>query len=433
MLHVLSVLANVIKSHQTLLHNMTPWTHIDQKVYKILNQLILKSKCVHAHHQFVLHHEFVLHHKDVLATHQKSVKVSSALMAVLISIFFCFLFACQSDSKEFKQTSDLNSETTQSTALGVASSNLLVSDLHHNNTTHVEVIQLTVADKIRQHKPIGVAPVFQDSIGVLWGFVHIKTSGSIHLSLRWWYQDQLKAEFPLLYTQASTLPKWNSLFIQPSDQGQWAIDIYDEQQNKVLARHEFEISNQVEQKSSARNSQFMPSKKVLDHISQAMVVIPPKEITSTSNHKNNTAKSKITVQLKSSDPITDNLQKESKDHIETNQIENAPLIVERLIIARSIRARRPIDISQSFSTDAGRVWGYIEVNNPTHSDWVWMEWWHKEQRKSRLRIRVGQSKRWRTWSWQRLHPWDAGTWEVRVLNANHKVIKRTHFMVNHTL
>lgn len=428
MLHVLSALANVIKSHQTVLHNMILWTHIDQKVYKILDQLILKSKRVHAHHRFTLLC------KDIFGTHQKSVKKPSILMTILMYIFFGLLLACQSESKESKQafTSDLTSERTQSTSLDAADSALLVSDLNHN-TTHVDIIQLTVADKIRQHKPIGVAPVFQDSIGVLWGFVHIKTSGSINLSLRWWYQDQLKAEFPLSYTQASTLPKWNSLFIQPSDQGQWAIDIYDEQQNKVLARHEFKILNQATQKPKAQERHSIPSKKVLDHISKTMVVIPPNEITSTSNHKASSVNSGITTQHTASDPTTGHVQKESQEDLKKSQVQNAPLIVERLIIAHSIRARRPIGISQSFSTDAGRVWGYIEVNNPAHSDWVWMEWWHKEQRKSRLRIRVGQSKRWRTWSWQRLHPWDAGTWEVRVLNATHKVIKRTHFMVNHTL
>ena len=67
------------------------------------------------------------------------------------------------------------------------------------------------------------------------------------------------------------------------------------------------------------------------------------------------------------------------------------------------------------------------LERPSH---VWMEWRREDELRSKLKIRVGVSKRWRTWSWQRLTFNDVGRWEVRVISAEGDTLSQTHFLID---
>ena len=108
------------------------------------------------------------------------------------------------------------------------------------------------------------------------------------------------------------------------------------------------------------------------------------------------------------------------------------LKIKRLEVARAVKRRRPLGIGTRFTLDDERLWGYIEVINPEHPQHVWMEWFRDDQLRSRLKVRVGVSRTWRTWSWQRLSRYDAGRWRLKVTSPSGELLAQTHFIVGAT-
>ena len=108
---------------------------------------------------------------------------------------------------------------------------------------------------------------------------------------------------------------------------------------------------------------------------------------------------------------------------------NQSFLVSRFEIARTIKRRRPLGTGSRFSLADERLWGYIEVSNSEGPKFVWMEWYRGKNLRSRLKVRVGISKRWRTWSWQRLSKRDQGQWSVKVLSDAGRLLAQTHFSV----
>jgi len=240
------------------------------------------------------------------------------------------------------------------------------------------------------------------------------------------------------------------VIIQPTDIGQWSVEVFDPLTQQLLKKHTFEIlsstavSEPTESESPtlrpllAKNHQRDPKEtRSLDALPQPPVT--PKTHTAAQIEaqqlKKTTKKTDAKIQrdrkLKSETyPPKMNTRTRSPNPLVLHRGEGlSPLKVNRLSIAKEVRHRRPLGVSSRFSSQVERIWGYIEVQNEAERQWVWMEWWHNDQRRSRLRVRIGQSKRWRTWSWQRMRPRDVGLWEVKVLSSTLEELARTQFLI----
>ena len=317
------------------------------------------------------------------------------------------------------------------------------------------VQELLIATEVRHRRPLGVGTRFMSSVGSLWSMAFVRNDGGERtLQMRWWRGDDLKGTFDFSVGRGLRWKEWSNVIIQPTDIGQWSVEVFDPLTQQLLKRHTFEIfsSAGVSESTESRSPTLQPlvvrdhqrdqeTTRSLDALTQPTLV--PKTYTAAQAEvKAEAQQLQKTIEeaekirrrdqkLKSA-PYSPklNMRTRSSDTLaQHSEAEISPLKVNRLSIAREVRHRRPLGVSSRFSSQVERIWGYIEVQNEAEHQWVWMEWWHDDQRRSRLRVRIGQSKRWRTWSWQRMRPRDIGLWEVKVLSSTLEELARAQFLI----
>jgi hypothetical protein len=110
---------------------------------------------------------------------------------------------------------------------------------------------------------------------------------------------------------------------------------------------------------------------------------------------------------------------------------SAPLSVARLVLAHDVDKREPVRPSESFvrgQTD--QIVAFVDVRNPESAnsavDVIFVRPDGRER--AAIRLRVGESPRWRTWAITRLAT-EAGQWGVVVRDAKGKELARTTFEV----
>lgn len=110
---------------------------------------------------------------------------------------------------------------------------------------------------------------------------------------------------------------------------------------------------------------------------------------------------------------------------------DADLYVKRLVLARGVDQREPVQPATTFAKSQGkRIYAFVEVGNrgDTASE-IFVSFKRKGgQDMGRIRLRVGASPRWRTWAYTELAS-DTGEWEAVVRNARGEVIGTQTFVV----
>ena len=260
----------------------------------------------------------------------------------------------------------------------------------------VEVERLSVARDVKQRRVIGVGEHFPHNIGSIWSLAEVYAfNGTAELEMRWWRGEQMVSVSPFLVSEGLRWREWSKLNIKPSESGSWRVEVYQPSLKRILMSQKFQIEDPL-LKPRVLNSDGAIK---LDHEG---------------------------IGSESEDSTIEHSQ--SKDLNDSLSVPNLP-VINRFKIARQIKRRRPIDTSSRFSLSDERLWGYIEVSNLESPSHVWMEWYHEESLRSKLKVRVGVSKRWRTWSWQRLSSHDKGQWSVKVYSMNRDLIAETYFTV----
>ena len=87
-------------------------------------------------------------------------------------------------------------------------------------------------------------------------------------------------------------------------------------------------------------------------------------------------------------------------------------------IATDVADREPVGAAEAFTVGVDRVWAWIKVKNDGAPTFVTMVWRKGDEIAFRLKLDVGTSPGWRTWSNKTLRTWDAGEWTVDVFDAN---------------
>lgn len=90
--------------------------------------------------------------------------------------------------------------------------------------------------------------------------------------------------------------------------------------------------------------------------------------------------------------------------------------VNSLVFARGVEARAPRGEAQVFTADVGTVWAFASIAHDGPPSRVMMIWRHKGEVRAEIDVRIGRSKRWRTWSRKRIGPRDVGPWSVEIID-----------------
>ena len=98
-------------------------------------------------------------------------------------------------------------------------------------------------------------------------------------------------------------------------------------------------------------------------------------------------------------------------------------------MALGVDKRVPLGVSNSFSTDAGKVWAFIKVKNKTAPTKLRMVWKRDGKERMAIDLRVGKSSGWRTWSYKRMGKRDAGQWTVDVLSPEGETLHTMAFEI----
>lgn len=104
------------------------------------------------------------------------------------------------------------------------------------------------------------------------------------------------------------------------------------------------------------------------------------------------------------------------------------LLLTRLVIARSIIDREPVEPGESFPGNIGTVFCFTEVEgagDETHVVHVWHRW-NEEVASVELPVR---SERWRTWSSKRIPENGTGEWLVQILDSEGTELGKIEFEI----
>ncbi len=106
------------------------------------------------------------------------------------------------------------------------------------------------------------------------------------------------------------------------------------------------------------------------------------------------------------------------------------LDVREFFVGTAVENRIPKGIAADFQTDVGRLYAFAKIENrdrPTH---VVMVWSKNGKVQNRVKLNVGKSDGWRTWSTKTIRPGDEGAWDVEVLDEAGRIIETTGFNVS---
>lgn len=107
------------------------------------------------------------------------------------------------------------------------------------------------------------------------------------------------------------------------------------------------------------------------------------------------------------------------------------LSVTRLVLARGVKDREPVNAATTFKSDAGKIYAFVEIENKQRA--------HDEiviafeppaggAPHGDVKLAVGASPRWRTWAYTRTAR-VAGSWTALVKNNKGDVLARAPFEV----
>jgi hypothetical protein len=109
-----------------------------------------------------------------------------------------------------------------------------------------------------------------------------------------------------------------------------------------------------------------------------------------------------------------------------------PLRVRRLVLARGVHEREPVDAATHFvAGKTQRIYAFVEIRNPTgQGDEVFVSFERRDasQPAGQIRLQVGAAPRWRTWAYTR-NADKPGSYKAVVRDARGQVIAEAPFEV----
>lgn len=106
------------------------------------------------------------------------------------------------------------------------------------------------------------------------------------------------------------------------------------------------------------------------------------------------------------------------------------LEVKRLVLARGVEKREPLEPDTVFNAKESRVWAFVELENPERAPGEVFVSFEPPKGKTEgaIALAVGEGARWRTWAFTR-QAHDSGEWHAVVRDAKGRELARQAFEV----
>jgi hypothetical protein len=298
----------------------------------------------------------------------------------------------------------------------------------------LDVRAFVLASSIQRRLPVGVNTEFSSEEPSLWAWLDLKSHMEAQtFTLRWRREGLIKASHAVELKAQQRHRLWVRLSVQPSDEGAWSVSLED-QAGRSLARRLFDVlpPSQLKAIEDQRLAYPLSERPSLSLSSPVRAQLHEERSPAQLN-----ASPKRALPLKASAPsspqhanTSNTSNTSSAEQLSQEQAVEPKSEVRRLVVATSIKHRRPLGVSERFNSEHERLWGYLEVRHVGPPSLLWMEWWREGELRSRLKVKVRESLRWRTWSWQRLRPQrDAGQWTLKVLTPDKEPLAKVSFEV----
>jgi len=102
------------------------------------------------------------------------------------------------------------------------------------------------------------------------------------------------------------------------------------------------------------------------------------------------------------------------------------LYVSKMVLAKKVEDRNPVDVTQSFSVQDSQAWCFAKIYNSTDTATVHFVWYHDSDKHADVVSKVGVSPSWRTYSSVNLKP---GDWRVELVDDQGNKLDEQSFSV----
>ena len=234
------------------------------------------------------------------------------------------------------------------------------------------LLRLSTAARVHRRRPVDVSDHFSLEQSHVWAYLEVENSGDEEeVILLWRFRGELRASHTLKIGHSKRWRTWSRIRLSAADKGSWEIELLD-RAGRRLGNRRFAVVNE-------------PTLPVNTPESSERLFQSPEALL------------------------------------------NRPAEVTRLVLASAVRHRRPRGIAQRFPLNQEQIWGYVEAFNPNRDRRFVMSWRFKGEERFRIPVRVGQSRRWRTWT--RILPSEVGAWSLVVLDETGAPVARRDFEV----
>tara|TARA_B110000467_G_scaffold164199_1_gene192483 strand:- start:2072 stop:2857 length:786 start_codon:yes stop_codon:yes gene_type:complete len=111
------------------------------------------------------------------------------------------------------------------------------------------------------------------------------------------------------------------------------------------------------------------------------------------------------------------------DKVAQSQIASGKTIkIKYFKLGRGLKNRELIDIDSTFYTDDERIYCLTNIQNQNNDIVIFHNWYRNNKLLSKIRMEIGRSYNWRTWSYINVNNKRAGDWKIVVtdsLNVRH--------------
>ena len=108
--------------------------------------------------------------------------------------------------------------------------------------------------------------------------------------------------------------------------------------------------------------------------------------------------------------------------------DNSPLTVFRSSICYNIVEHEPLDIGTTFTNDVNKVYCFSEIMGAKTKTHITHVWYYMGAERARKQLRVDDT-RWRTFSSKLIQSYETGSWEVKIIDADEKLLKILKFNI----
>ena len=116
--------------------------------------------------------------------------------------------------------------------------------------------------------------------------------------------------------------------------------------------------------------------------------------------------------------------------IEKQQKNSRPILIKYLKLGRELRNRELIDIDSTFYTTDERIYCMTKIQNQNNGKIIYHNWYFNSRLVSKIRMEIGWSYNWRTWSYINVNPGRAGQWKVVISDTLNVRYDSLSFSIN---